>query len=134
MFCTFLICVGPGEDIFRHMTKLEEYLDIIPGIIEHSIIKTDWDDKELKRKWSEEKYPFLLRIGKTEDNRFRAFYVYTGFEGEQQILPMSDEELQQYLEYGCVFEPLDISKPTLLEALEELICWLRNTGQISNPE
>jgi hypothetical protein len=37
------------------MTKLEEYLDIIPGIIEHSIIKTDWDDKELKRKWSEEK-------------------------------------------------------------------------------
>lgn len=45
---------------------------------------------------------------------------------------MSDGELQQYLEYGCVFEPSDISKPTLLEALEDLICWLRSTGQISN--
>ncbi len=114
------------------MTKLEEYLNIISGTIEHSIIEIDWDDKELKRKWSEEKYPFLLRIGKTEDNRFEAYYVYTGFEGEQQILPMSDGELQQYLEYGCVFEPSDISKPTLLEALEDLICWLRSTGLISN--
>ena len=114
------------------MTKLEEYLDIIPGTIWHSILKTDWNDKDYKRRWSEEKYPFSLRIGKNEDNKFEAFYVYTGFEGEQQILPISDEELQQYLEYGCVFEPRDISKPTLLEALEDLLCWLRNTGQISN--
>lgn len=114
------------------MTKLEEYLNIIPGTIEHSIIEIDSNDKNYRRRWSEENYPFILRMRKKENNRFEAYYVYTGFEGEQQILPMSDGELQQYLEYGCVFEPSDISKPTLLEALEDLICWLRSTGQISN--
>ena len=51
------------------MTKLEEYLDIIPGTIWHSILKTDWNDKDYKRRWSEEKYPFSLRIGKNEDNK-----------------------------------------------------------------
>lgn len=114
------------------MTKLEEYLDIIPETIEHSILETDWDDKDYKKRWSEDKYTFSLRISK-RNKRFEAYYVHIGFEGEQQILPMSDEELQQYLEYGCVFEPTDISKPTLLEALEDLLCWLRNTGQVSNP-
>ena len=31
-----------GGHFFRHMTKLEEYLDIIPETIEHSILKIDW--------------------------------------------------------------------------------------------
>ena len=45
---------------------------------------------------------------------------------------MSDKELKQYLEFGGIFEYDDNSQPTLEEALEKLICWLRSTGQISN--
>lgn len=113
------------------MTKLDKYLSIIPEAIEHSILESIWDNKEYKKRWSEDKFPFFLRICK-RNNKFEAYYVYTGFEGEEQILPISDKELEQYLEYGCVFERDDISKPTLLEALENLICWLKNTGQLSN--
>ena len=123
------ICMGLGRTFFQHMTKLEEYLDIIPETIERPILKTEWVDGNPKTRWSEYNCTYKLRMGK-HDKKFEAYYVYTGFEGETQILPISDGELRQYLEFGGILEYDDISKPTLEEALENLICWLKSIDLI----
>lgn len=114
---------------YFYMTRLEELLEIIPDRIEHPILKSDWIDTKLQYKWTENVYPFMLRIEK-DGNMFSATYVFTGFEGETQILPMTDSELNQRLEYGCVLEFDNKFKPTLEEALEDLLCWLRKTGNL----
>ena len=111
------------------MTRLEELLNIIPETIEYPVLQHEWIDHEMKTDWSEDKHPYVLRMEKWE-GRFLAYYVHLGFEGEQQILPLSDEELQEYKEYGCVLQYKDTSMPTLEEALENLLCWLKSTGLI----
>lgn len=113
------------------MTRLEELLNIIPETIEHPILRIEWVDNEIEAKWSVYNYPYILRIEK-RDNKFAAFYVYTGFEGEIQKLPISDEEYQQYLDYGGVCKYTDRSKPTLEEALEDLLCWLKKDGHLNS--
>lgn len=111
------------------MTKLEDLLQIIPGKIEHPILNVEWKNLNPVVKWSDYKTTFVLRMDK-KDDKFSAYYVYTGFEGEQQILPMYDSEYKQYFEYGGVIEYEDIYKPTLLEALEDLLCWLKKLDLI----
>lgn len=111
------------------MTRLEELLSIIPGSIDNPILKTEWENNEPVCRWSDYNCPYNLRIEK-RDNKFEAFYVFTGFEGETQILPFTDYELQQRLEYGGVIDPEDRLKDTLEEALEDLLCWLRKTKRL----
>lgn len=112
------------------MTRLEELLQIIPEKIEHSILKTEWEDSNPVTRWSDYKATFVLRMEK-KDGKFSATYVHTGFEGEIQILPMTTEELNDYLEYGGVLEYHDSYRTTLEEALEELLCWLKKDGLLN---
>jgi hypothetical protein len=111
-------------------TRLEELLEIIPGKIEHPILNIEWGGN-IKPivKWTEYKLPFILRIEKN-NSQFSASYVYTGFEGETQTLPMTESEFKDYSEYGGVLDIPDRYKPTLEEALEELLCWLKKDGLI----
>ncbi len=104
---------------------IEEILDIIPDHIEYPIIERTWDKNGFKIRWSENKRLYKLRMEKTEVGRFVAFYVYTGFEGELQFLPLHDSEFQDILNYGYVLSYVDTSQPTLQEALENLLCWLK---------
>lgn len=111
------------------MTRLEELLDIIPETIEKPIIVVEWENDKPVKKLSDYNHTYKLRIEK-KDDKFESFYVFTGFEGEIQILPIFEEELQQISEYGGICEYTDRSKSTLEESLEDLLCWLRKDGHV----
>lgn len=113
------------------MTRLEVLLKIIPGKIEHSIVKHIWNEEKGRFDyiWSDDKTEYKLRIEKI-DNKFEASYVFTGFEGEIQRLPISERELSEVQQYGCVLEYEDLSKITLEETLENLVNWCKEHGYL----
>ncbi len=110
--------------------RIVELLNKLPYKIEHKILDS-WftDNNELEKGWSKNDETLFLDISKQENNKFVVLYLHEKFEGEKTRLPLKDSEIDEFLEYGCIFQepeakPLDI-------ALEDIYNWLLSENLIS---
>lgn len=110
--------------------RIIELLHKLPWKIEHKILDSWFDDRNgYIRGWTENKHALFLDISKNKDNQFVAFYRHNGIEGEVFRLPLKDDEVDEYMKYGCVLQ--DPKAGPLETVLEELYNWLKNENLIS---
>lgn len=110
--------------------RIIELLYKLPGKIEHKILDSWFDDNnDFVRGWTKDKMTLFLEINKRDDNQFVAFYRHLGFEGEVSRLPLRDDEVDEYMEYGSVLQ--DVKAGDLETVLEELYKWLIKENLIS---
>lgn len=103
--------------------RIIELLHKIPNRIEHKILDSWFDENNvLVRDWSEVEKPLRFELSKTDTGLFIALYAHYGFEGEVSILPVEENEIEEFKTYGFLLkEPK--AKP-LKRALEDLYSWL----------
>lgn len=110
--------------------RIIELLHKLPWKIEHTILDSWFDDKnDFVRGWTKEKKALVLEITKNKDNQFIAFYKHIGFEGEVSRLPLTEDEVNEYMEYGYVLQ--DPKAGELETVLNELYKWLIKENLIS---
>ena len=110
--------------------RIIELLNKLPYKIEHKILDS-WFDKNsnIERGWSEYKYCLCLEIRKYTNNQFTVLYIHEGFEGEKSRLPLKDNEIEEFMEYGCILTEPE-AKPLEI-ALENIYNWLLSENLIN---
>lgn len=110
--------------------RIVELLNKLPYKIEHKILDSWFDsNSEIIHGWTKDNKTLFLDISKDSNNQFTILYLHEGFEGEKNRLPLKDSEVEEFMEYGCIFQepeakPLDI-------ALEDIYNWLLSENLIS---
>ncbi len=110
--------------------RIIELLYKLPYKIEHKVLDCWFDDNnDLVKGWTENTRILSLVINKRKNNQFVAFYMCRKFEGEVFRLPLRDDEVNDFMEYGQLLQ--DPIAGDLKTVLEELYNWLLKENLIS---